>query len=320
MTCRQRLVLLFLSVPVLAGACEREAGPPRLELFPTVYDRGHLTSVGGTGRAVGARFRIRNGGQGPLHLRAVVSDCACHAAIVGADVISSNEQAMVVARCRAVAGAGDVRQLRLHSNDPEYPTRVLAVRVPEDDRVARPAAIAFGYVEVGRAVTREIVVPDASPQLRLEPGTAAFSLALDADERDGARTYRVRFVPQQPGVARAILERGAGAVPIAVSGVGVGDLAAFPAEVRTPSAVAEDLPRIFLKNLTEAPVEITRVDYPSGIAGELHTLVAGEEFLLRLRSVGSEGDTRPPGAIRVHTTASDASSVVVPVVRTASRD
>lgn len=317
MTGRQRLVLLSLVVPVLATACESKGGPPRLEIFPAEYDPGPSNGADVAGAAVvGARFRIRNSGQGPLHLRAVVSDCGCHAAIVGSEIVASNEQATITAGCRAVAGAGGVRQLRLHSNDPEHPTRVLDVRVPRGDPAARPAAVSFGYVQVGRAVTREIVVPDASPRARLESRTDAFALSLGTVGRDGSRTYRVRFAPEQPGVSRALLARGAGAAPIVVSGVGFGALAAFPAEVRTPSAVAENLPQLFLKNVSDTPVEITRIDYPSGIDGDLQTIVAGAEFRVRLWRVGAREGARSPGAILVHTNASEEPSVVVPVLRT----
>ncbi len=316
MTRRPRLVLLALCVVALASACERNGGPPRLEVSPAEYVRGVESAPGGDARAgVGARFRIRNGGQGPLQLRALVSDCACHAAIVGPDVVGSNEEVTIAARCRPVPGAGDHRQLRVHSNDPDHPTHTLAVRVAGGDPVARPAALSFGYVQVGREVAREILVPDAPPLVRLKSGADAFSLVPGAVGRDGSRTYRVRFAPQRPGVSRAVLARGAGAVPIAVSGVGFEDLAAFPAEVRTPSAVAEDLPQLFLKNVTGTPLEVTRIDYPPGIAGELQTIVAGEEFRVRLRSVGPPRNVSP-GAILVHTNASDAPSVVVPVIHT----
>lgn len=314
MTGRPYGVLRLLAALLLASACGQSGGPPRLELSQAEY----AARDSSTQPVVGARFQVRNAGEGRLHLRAVVGDCACHVAIVGSEVLGSREHSTIAARCRVVPGTGGLRRLRLHSNDPAHGTSLLTIRVPEGGAVARPAAVSFGHVEVGREATREIVVPDASSSVRLSTGTDAFALEPGAVGRDGSRTYRVRFTPQEPGVARTILERGSSAVQIAVSGVGFADLAVYPAEVRTPSAVAEDLPPLFLKNLSDAPVEITRIDFPPDITGELQTIVAGEEFRVRLRSVRHEVGAGSPGAIRVHTTARGAPSVVVPVIRAAA--
>ena len=292
---------LFCLLAALAAAtCGGPTGQPRLDVSPPTVARERF--------ATGARFEIRNTGAGRLHLHAIVADCACRAAL-GAAALAPGERTTVDARCRVVPGAGAERRLRLHSNDPAGTPRVLSVSVPAD---GSPAA-AFGYVPLGGSATRAVAAPDGAAVVR---GAAAAAFSLEPGTRDasGARTYRVRFAPRAPGVARAVIEVDGAVSDVALSGVGFGSVVSYPAEVRTPSSVAEELPPLFVRNLGERSIEIVRVDYPADLTGELQTVVAGREFRLRLRARAGADTSGGPRTIVLHTTAEDVPRLVVPVL------
>jgi len=259
---------------------------------------------------VRSRFRIGNAGDGRLVVSAVIPDCACRAWLDGPDALAPGAATAVVAECRAVAGAGPLRRLRLRSNDPVDPDVVLPVRVPASASPVEPAFLHFGYVPIGGAVTREIRVR-AGGALTTEAEALAIESAPPGP--GGATTYRVRFSPRAPGLVRAALASGGDGPAVPVTGVGVRRVAAFPAVVRVPSAVAEGLPAIMLANVAAEPLAITGVELPDGLAGEVRTIVAGEQFRLALRRTGA---ALPAGtsAIRVRTDAADEPVLVVPVL------
>jgi hypothetical protein len=295
---RRRRAALLLA---LATACGCADGSPRLEVVAAA--EGDPPPAATRGAEIETRVEIRNAGGGRLHVSALVPDCACRADVLGSDVLAAGGRATVVTRCRAVPGAGGVRRVRLRTNDLEHPETVLAVRAP----AASPAALAFGYVRIGTTAIRRVAVSQGvpvtrAPELAIEPGAVV----------DGVRTYRVRFTPRAPGVLWAALDTTPGAAPIVVTGVGFGAVAAFPAEVRMPSAIADDLPAVVLKRMEGAPFAVARVDFPADVAGEVETVVAGEQVRLLLRTLSDV--PAADGPIRIHV-AGDAAPIVIPVVR-----
>ena len=89
---------------------------------------------------------------------------------------------------------------------------------------------------------------------------------------------------------------------VAATGIGFRTVLAYPAEVRLPSpATAGGPPPIALKGIGDEPLEITHIDFPAGLAGDLQAVTPGREYLLRLRARGAA--VVAPGAIRIRTAA-----------------
>jgi hypothetical protein len=328
-----------------AFACGCAAEPPRLEVRggsamvvgvegpagtaaeeevaaggAAVHDETGAVAAGAAVRARGgelvrARWELRNGGGRPLVLHGVVPDCGCRLGESLSDALERGESAALVVLCRAPHGGGEaVREMRLLSSDPERPETPLRVAITVAAPAAEPPALHLGYVPVGGSAERELVVEaegaapgSCHPAVSVEPRPGSRS--------DGRRAFRVRFAPRESGVLRTALDLGAEAGAVPVSGVGFKTVAAYPAEVRAP-----DLAPVVVKALGEAAVELVRVEYPPGIAGEARTVVPGRQFRLALRldprrAAGTRGV--PAGedrAIRIHTTDPDEPVLVVPVL------
>jgi hypothetical protein len=151
------------------------------------------------------------------------------------------------------------------------------------------------------------------------PADPAITVESLPPRADGRHAYRVRFTPRAAGPLHTALDLGPERGTVAVSGVGFRSVLAFPAEVTLPNAAtANGPPAIALKNLAEEPLEITRVDYPPGLTGDLQGLAPGREFRLALRARGPGGPRGEGGqggaAIRLHTSAPDEPVVIIPVL------
>jgi hypothetical protein len=294
-----RLIALAL---VLAAACAG-GGQPRLEVGePSV-----------PARSGAARFRLHNAGSGDLVVHAVVPDCACRASVAGSEAIGPGRDAELVAACRVVPGATGARHIRMRSNDPEHPETVFEVALPASTAATEPAAIFFGQVAVGEAAAREIVVRGSGSEMPTVSGES-LTVARGGTRPDGTPTYRVTFAPATPGIVRGSLVPRAGAAPVPIVGVGTARLAAFPAEVHWPSAVAEGMPTVMVKNLGDAPLAIAGVDLPSGLGADVRPVEPGRQYRLVLRRTGG-APVAETGAIRVRTDSPDEPVLVIPVVR-----
>ena len=97
-----------------------------------------------------------------------------------------------------------------------------------------------------------------------------------------------------------------------MSGVGYRAVLAFPAELALPSEVSAGTPpAIALKNVGATPLEITAVDLPPGLVGELQATSPGREFRLVVRAHGRLGAGE--SAIRLHTNDVEEPVVTIPV-------
>ena len=64
------------------------------------------------------------------------------------------------------------------------------------------------------------------------------------------------------------------------------------------------------------PLEITRVEYPPGLAGELRTITPGRQLRLALHTRGrAADDSQGAAVIRLHTSSSEEPVLSIPVVR-----
>lgn len=341
-------LLAALLAGACAGACETGA-PPRLEVTGGVTGAPLSgTSAPGEGASprvalragelATARYEIRNSGGRALVLHGLTLDCGCRLASALPDALSPGESAAITALCRAPLAAGDaIRELRLLSSDPAQPETRLRLAMSVAGAGAEPPALYFGYVPVGGAAVRELTLPASGRDRpggngrRVESGAAggasagpsspapvAVDPAISVEPRplraDGARLYRVRFAPRSAGPLRTVLDLGPDAGTVPVSGVGFRRVLAFPAEVMLPSVLtAGGPPAVALKSVSDVPLEITRIELPPGLAGELHVVRPGHEFRLSLRARVPDGVAA--GAIRLHTSAFDEPLITIPVLR-----
>jgi hypothetical protein len=169
-------------------------------------------------------------------------------------------------------------------------------------------------------VTREIELPELAPGAAAVPPPQPSDLELSLDPvptpRDGRRVYRVTFRPRSVGTLHARLALGPGIAALEALGVAFDEVVAFPAEVEVPSAITGDAPPpITILGVGPEPITITRVEYPPGLAGELHRGLSGRDFRLTLRTQRGGlgfGDT-VERAIRVYGDAANA-LLVIPVL------
>jgi hypothetical protein len=189
------------------------------------------------------------------------------------------------------------REIVLRTSDPHEPATVLYEPLPGIGQGAAPAAVYFGYVAVGGAATRDVVLPSAVAFDSLaRPTDGSLTLEPMPSRADGARGVRVRFAPTRAGTVRAALDLGPGVGPLPLVAVGYDGVMAMPSEVRLPIAGSGALPMITLVGTGAAPLALGRVEYPDGIQGELRTIVPGKQARLVLRARGSAARS---GAIRV---------------------
>jgi hypothetical protein len=299
-----RLIALALS---LAAACA-SGGLPRLEVGEQAAPERSGADV------VTARFRLHNAGSGDLIVHAVVPDCACRTGFAGGEAVGPGRDAELAAACRLLPGTAAERHIRVRSNDPAHPETVLEVAMPSSPAATEPAALFFGQVPVGQSAAREIVVRAGGATDVPTVSGESLTVVRGGERPDGTPTHRVTFAPTKAGIVRGSLVTRAGAAPVPIVGVGVGRVAAFPAEVHWPSAVAEGVPTVMLKNLGEAPLAIAGVDLPSGLGADVRPVEAGRQYRLVLRRAGG-APVAETGAIRVRTDSPDEPVLVIPVVR-----
>jgi hypothetical protein len=124
---------------------------------------------------------------------------------------------------------------------------------------------------------------------------------------------RVRFTPREAGVFHGALVVDGVPDAVPVRAVGYRGLLAFPAELTLGPVRAGGAPTtVAIKAVGAAPVEITRVELPAGVAGELQTATPGREFRLVLRVRGGRLDGGE-GAVRLHTTDPGEPLLTIPV-------
>jgi hypothetical protein len=150
-----------------------------------------------------------------------------------------------------------------------------------------------------------------------QPAEAGLTIEPMPVRADGALGVRVRFAPRVAGVVRADLDLGPAGGMLPVTAIGYESVLAFPAEVRLSSATgAAGLPVITLVGLGAEPLAITEVDYPPGLAGELRTVIPGQQFRLALRGrLHADAAGFGVAAIRLRRDAGGAPLLTIPVVR-----
>lgn len=293
------------AVALLAGclaACRVE-GSPRLEIVAPDAQVGLEP-----GAVAEGRWTLRNAGERDLLLHRLVPAFGCVPATPLPDGLAPGESFVLTVRCRVPYAAGEtVRALRLLSSDPTRPELPLDLALTVAGPTARPGALYFGYVRVGGSATREVELPGSRTGRAAvappEPPDPALSLDPVSPRRDGRRAYRVTFRPHSAGTLHARVALGPGIAPLEVQGVAFDDLVAFPAEVEIPSVLTGGTPpAISLLGVGPEPPTITRVEYPRGLAGELHRGLSGRDFRLTLRAQrGGVGSGDAAGrAIRVY--------------------
>ena len=284
---------------------------------PTAAAANARTAPGGR---VHARFTVTNAGGRDLVVNGIVRDCDCEVASAVPDAIAPGAQVTVDVACRAPRNAAQVvREMRLFTDDPTDPIEYLRVPITAEPAPVKPAAVYLGYVAVGASASREVTVDASRSGATTTPVASnhAITVTAKADTSGAGRAFVLRFTPTHPGVVHATVDLGGGAT-VAVSGVGFRGVLAYPAEVRLPSeTTAGGPPAIALKGVGEEPLEITRVEFPPGLAGDLQPTTPGHEYRLALRTRGSAAWITSDAAIRIHTASTTDPVVTIPVVHEA---
>jgi len=279
----------------LTLACAR-SDPPNLK----------TSLLPGSERPTEIRYQLRNVGGWPLALDGVAPICGCAAVTPLPEILASGASTILGVQCRAPRGAAATRELRIRTSDPGGVETVLPITLPGSGPGPEPAALYFGYVRAGESVVRDVVLPEpvavASLVAPVDTGLALEPMPARGDAPYGVR---VRLTPNAPGVLRTTIDLGP-AGPLPVVAVVHAGLLAFPAEIRVPRG-SGGVPPITLVGLGDAPLAIARVDYPSGLSGELRTVTPGRQYRLVLRGRGA------PGAISLQS-AAGAPLLVIPVV------
>jgi hypothetical protein len=297
-------------VLVFAAACGG-GGPPRL-------DASALPAAAPVAGVTELQVRLRNVGGRTLALDGVGRVCGCAAANELPAALAPGASALLRLRCRAPRTAGAARRdVALRTSDPQQPTTVLSEALPGSG--PGPAPVYFGYVAVGAAAVRDVVLPGAVALDALPP-PAEPALALEAlpSRPAGATGVRVRFTPARAGVVRATLDLGTAGGALPIVAVGYDGVLATPPEVRASSPRGA-LPAVTVVNTRASPLAIARVEYPPGIEGELRTIVPGRQLRLVLRGRAA---AEPSGAAAVRLLGADGVTPVltIPVVAAVGED
>lgn len=276
----ERAAALALVVVLAAGCGGNETPHLKATALPAAVPVAGVTDL---------RVQLRNIGGRTLALDGVGRVCGCIATNDLPEALAPGASAMLDLRCRAPRSAAAVkREIVLRTSDPHEPATVLSEPLPGIGPGPAPAAVYLGYVAVGGAATRDVVLPTSVALESLaRPADGALAIEPMPTRADGARGVRVRFAPTRPGVVRATLDLGPGLGPLPVVAVGYDGVLAMPSEVRLPTTGDAALPAITLVGVGAAPLAIGRVEYPAGVQGELRTVVPGRQFRLVLRSRGS---------------------------------
>ena len=303
---RAERALPLALVMTLAAGCGGGNDTPRLKATA-------LPASAPLAGATDMRVQLRNIGGRTLALDGVGRVCGCSATNDLPEALAPGASVMLDLRCRAPRGVSPAtREIVLHTSDPHEPATVLSEPLPGSGPGPMPAAVYLGYVAVGGAATRDVVLPSAvAVESLAPPANAAITIEPMPSRADGARGVRVRFAPTRAGVVRAILDLGSGVAPLPVVAVGYDGVMAMPPEVRLPTAGNGVLPAITLVGTGAAPLAIGRVEYPAGMQGELRTVVPGKQARLVLRAPGSAARS---GAIRLLAADGATTLLTIPVL------
>lgn len=287
--------------------------PARLEVTPSTVAAERSSNA-----SIEARYQLRNGGDRPLLLDGVVPACGCRATARLPPALAPGATTSLVLGCRpSPADRRVVRDVHLRTSDPASPDVTVPLALQGVPAAAEPAAVYLGYVPLGGSATRDVVVKSAVAPAALSSPPPGFTIEALPARGDAPPGVRIRFAPSGPGVTRAVLDLGPAGTVTAV-GIGYREVLAFPAELDLPAATgAVGLGGVTVMGLGADPLEITRVEYPPGLSGELRTVVPGRQFRLLLRSRGLAGGTAS-AAIRLHTDSSEEPVVIIPIAGAAS--
>jgi hypothetical protein len=262
---------------------------------------------------------VRNAGGRDLLFHGVAVACGCTLGSSLPDALAPGEAASLAVQCRAPRTAGDAaREILVRSSDPARPEEHLRIPMKvAGGTSADPPALYFGYVAVGRSATRELVVApgggagSTASGVVPVPGDPAVTVEPRPPRADGQHVYLIRFAPRTPGPIRTMVTLAAGD-EVPVIGVGFQGLIAFPTEVM-PGVTSSGAAVIMLTAGGEEPLEITGVELPPDVPGDLVSLTAGREWRLAVRSHMPRAGAGPP--IRIHTSSAAQPTLDIPVRR-----
>ncbi len=306
---------MIAALAVIAIACGR-SDPAHLKVSALTDGAEPRTSA--RTDAVRVRYQLRNVGGRPLGIDGIAPACGCRPDSRLPPNLAPGATTMLDVECRAPEGAGEtVRELRLRTTDPLHPETTLRVALHRPSPGPAPAALYFGYVQVGASVARDVVLPVAVPAESLVSPLPELAVEMLPARADGKPAVRVRFTPHAAGIVRATLALGAAGV-LPVTAVGYEHMMAFPAEVALPvTSGASGLPAVTLVGVDAAPLAIARVAYPPGISGEIRAVTPGRQLRLVLRGRGTP-DAGRPAAIRLYGASGGDPILTIPVVGAAT--
>ncbi|MEO7434853.1 MAG: hypothetical protein ABI080_05140 [Candidatus Binatia bacterium] len=302
---------MIAALAVIAIACGR-SDPAHLKV--SALTDGAAPPPSARADAVRVRYQLRNVGGRPLGIDGIAPACGCRPDSRLPESLAPGASTFLDVECRAPGGAGEtIRELRLRTTDPLHPETTLRVALNRPSPGPAPAALYFGYVQVGESVTRDVVLPVAVTAESFVSPLPELAVEILPARTDGTHVIRVRFTPRASGIVRAVLALGAvGTLP--VTAVGYDRVMAFPAEVVLPeTSGASGLPAVALVGVDATPLAIARVDYPPGISGEVRAVTPGRQLRLVLRGRGTPG-AASPAAIRLYGASGSDPILTIPVV------
>ncbi len=301
--------VLVAAIAVIAIACGR-SDPAHLEVSALPADAAPSARPD----VVRVRYQLRNVGGRPLGIDGIAPACGCRPDSRLPESLAPGAATMLDVECRAPGSAGEtIRELRLRTTDPLHPETTLRVALQRPSPGPAPAALYFGYVQVGESAARDVALPIAVAAERLVSPRPEVAVEALPARSDGTHLVRIRFSPRAPGIVRAALQLGAvGALPIIA--VGYDQVMAFPAEVALPeTSGASGVPAVTLVGVDDHPLAVARVEYPPGISGEVRAITPGRQLRLVLRGRRTS-EAASPGAIRLYGASGSDPILTIPVV------
>ncbi len=198
------LFCLLLVTPALALA---QLTPPELVIPQDTVDFGEARS----GTVLSHTFRLENHGERLLHIRNIRASCGCTASKISTREIPAGGHATLAATLDLTGRSGpQAEQIRLQTNDPQTPNRVLVLKAHAVPRVnVTPRTLNFQNISADAPpVGRILIEATIDAPLRVTGiNTAHSRVETSLTEVTPGRTYHLDVRPLEVGTTGHFTER-----------------------------------------------------------------------------------------------------------------
>ncbi|MCC5845192.1 MAG: DUF1573 domain-containing protein [Verrucomicrobia bacterium] len=203
-----RLLILALFWRVFAPAqAHARPQPPKLVVEQAEIDLGEARS----GTVLSHTFRLENHGERLLQIRNIRTSCGCTASEISTREIPAGGHATLTATLDLTGRAGpQAEQIRLQTNDPETPNRVLSLKALAIPRVnVTPRTLNFQQISADAPPSGRILIEattDAPLQIT-DIRTAHARVETALTEVEPGQTYHLDIRPVETGGTGHFTER-----------------------------------------------------------------------------------------------------------------